>query len=474
MTKFVFATLVSIIVSAQMAGAITLEEYLAQVRQKNRIYTSVDLSVEASNARREAGDVSLSPRLTATYGIATDKTVPNTTAAERKSTEYSLGLSKQFSTGTAVTLTARSGHNQYAGLYAPLSSDPTRGTDFSTSGLGITIQQSLWKDFFGNGTRLRHQREEAVNSYENLLLDLNRRRILIEAESSFWDYAIALEDVKLKQENLDRSKKLDRWTSGRVNNGISDRSDLMNVKALMSLRELQFQTSSDQLKTEEVRFRQNLDLAAGDPTPIIQASLGETRTDIRQMMQQKNMIEIEAYLASLDAKSRKLTSDELRDSLRPDLALVGAYNTSAYDPTGNNATNDISKPDYARTYVGLNFTWMFDTSAKRAQINAYEKEALAAKYTSEKKAVEGRTAWTEFLRKYTATQETVKTLEKIANYQRQRVKAEQDKFSKGRTITTNVVTAETDSAEAEVTYLRAQSGLKKLEASTLLFTTIQE
>ena len=72
------------------------------------------------------------------------------------------------------------------------------------------------------------------------------------------------------------------------------------------------------------------------------------------------------------------------------------------------------------------------------------------------------------------TQENVKTLEKIANYQRERAKAEQDKFSKGRTITASVVTAETDSAEAEVRFLKAKSGLRKLEASTLLFTTVQE
>ena len=87
---------------------------------------------------------------------------------------------------------------------------------------------------------------------------------------------------------------------------------------------------------------------------------------------------------------------------------------------------------------------------------------------------EGKIAWVELLRKYQTTQETVKTLEKIANYQRERAKAEQDKFAKGRTITLNVVTAETDSAEAEVRYLKAKSGLRKLEATTLLFTSIQE
>ncbi len=463
MTRFVLLSLLF----TQVSQAITLDEYLALVRQKNRLYTSVDLSVEASNARREAGDLVLTPTLTASYTLTNDKTLPNAVADERKTSEYNLGISKRFSTGTSITLSAKTDHYENKGIL-------TGPSDSSTGGLGIAFSQSLWKDFFGTATRLRYQREEAVNTFETLSLDLKKRGVLIEAESSFWDYVIALDDMKLKQENFDRAKKLDRWTSGRVNNGISDRSDLMNVKALMSLRELQLQTTSDSLKTEEVRFRENLDLTPTDPTPTIQANLEETRPAVTELLAQKNMILIDSYLAALEAKSRKFTSDELRDSLRPDLALIGGYNTSAYDPVGNNAVNDISKTDRPRTYVGVSFTWLFDTKAKRAQIDAYSKDALASRYTADKKLIEGRIAWTEHLRKYKAAQETVKTLEKIAGYQKERVKAEQDKFSKGRTITTNVVTAETDSAEADVTYLRARSALRKLEASTFLFTTLQE
>lgn len=460
--------LVAVVVS-QVGHAMTLEEYLAQVKKKNRIYTSTALSVEASNDRRDAGDLELAPVISASYINAKDKTVPSAVADERKTSEYTLGVSKKFSTGTSLSLSGKMTESDYQGLAAGITSDK-----LSTGGLGVSLSQSLWRNFFGTGTRLRQEREGYVNQAETLSIDLTRRQILIEAESSFWDYLVAQEDLKLKEENLERAKKLDRWTSGRVNNGISDRSDLMNVKALMSLRELELQTSKDNLTSEEVRLRQNLDLAAGESTPQLQANLTQPRPYVDELLKQKNVISIQAYLALLDAKTKKSSSQELTDSLRPDLALVGGYSTSAYDPTGFDARNNLTKTDHPRTFVGVNFTWTFDTSAKSAQISAYRKEALVAQYTAEKKEVEGRTAWAEHLRKFKVAQESVKTLEKIADYQKQRVRAEQDKFSKGRTITTNVVTAETDSAEADVNYLRAKSGLKKLEASTLLFTAIQE
>lgn len=459
---------VLLLVLSQAGYAMTLEEYLAQVKKKNRIYTSTELSIEASRDRQEAGDIELAPTISASYLSSIDKSLPSQTAAERKANEYTLGVTKKFSTGTLVSLSGKSTQNSYE--------NPNTGTnpESSTSSLGVSLSQSLWKNFFGTATRIRHEREQAVSLAETLSLDLQRRSVLIEAEASFWDYVVAQEDLKLKEENFERAKKLDRWTSGRVNNGISDRSDLMNVKALMSLRELELQNARDQLKTEETRLRQNLDLAEGEATPQMQANLSQPRPYVDELLKQKNVISIEAYLSVLQAKSKKLVAEEVTDSYKPDLSLVGGYTTTAYDASGHDALNDVTKSDYPRTYVGVNFTWLFDTSAKKAQVSSYRKDALVAQYTAEKKQAEGKTAWAEHLRKFKVAQESVKTLEKIADYQKQRVRAEQDKFSKGRTITTNVVTAETDSAEADVNYLKAKSGLKKLEASTLLFTAIQE
>jgi outer membrane protein TolC len=448
--------------------ALTLDEYLNIVKQKNRNFTALELSLQSSNDKRAAGDLALTPQLTAGYSMASDKSLPSSVADERKVNEYNLGVAKKFSSGTALSLSAKTDEFSFSGPVTPAI------TKYSTGSLGVSLQQSLWKDSFGAANRLRNDREFAINKAETMGLELKRRGVLIEAESSFWDYAVALEDLKLKQENLERARKIDKWTSNRVANGISDRSDLMNAKALASIRELELQTAQDELKSQEVRFRENLDLSEVEKTPEIKANLFETRPYVNELKQLKNVIKIESYISSLEAKSKRLVSEEINDGLKPDLSLIGSYNTSSYNSDYSQAVSDISKTDRPKSFIGLNFTWLFDTEAKRSQVSAASKDALAAQYTADKKRVEGLHAWKEHLRKYEVTQENVKTLEKIAKFQRERAKAEQDKFSKGRTITASVVTAETDSAEAEVRFLKAKSGLRKLEASTLLFTSVQE
>lgn len=457
--------LILILLVSQQLKAMTLDEYLTEVKRKNSLYSSYEASMHAADEKREAGDIVLEPQLTATYGKTVDKTVPSSLGEKRETTDLTLGLSKKFSTGTLFTVSAKT--DQY---YNPQATPPT--DDYSTGLLTLGLQQSLWKDFFGAGTRIRHRREESVSQLEKMLAEFNKRAFLVTAESNFWDYIVALEDLNLKKSNFDRAKKLDSWTSTRLSNGIGDRSDLMNIKALLSIRELELATASDELKTQEVKIRQNLDLKTSEATPELKANLVETRPYVSSLMQAKNMVKIDSYLSSLEADVKTHVSEEVNDSLKPDLALIGSYTTSSYGTDYEETKNNISKSDYPKTFIGVSLTWLIDTGAKSSQRASASKEALAARLVAEKNLQVGRDAWKEHLRKYEVAKENVKILEKISTYQKNRAKSEQDKFSKGRAITINVVTAETDSAEAEVSYLKAKSGLRKLEAATQLFAPI--
>lgn len=452
---------------AQKNG-LTLDQYLIQVKKNNRLLSAIDESLEASKNKKDAGDLSLAPVLTASYSLATDKSLPSSLADKREIKSLNLGLAQKFSTGTLVSLSAKTDEFE--------NEKPANQAfaKYSTGGLGVTVQQSLWKDFLGEATGYRRERESSVNKVETMASELKKRAILIEAESAFWDYAVALEDLKIKKANLERARKIDSWTLNRVNNGINDRSDLMNVKALASVRELELQTAEDEVKSQTLRLRQNLDLAETDKTPDIEANMTEARPYITDLMNKKNIIKIESYLSYLESQVKKSVALEVQDALKPELNLVGSYKTSTFDSEYNETLQHLTKTDRPTTFVGVNFTWLFDTAAKKAQLQSAQKESLAASLTADKKMIEGKQAWMEQVRKYEVTKENVKILEKIAQYQRERAKAEQDKFSKGRTVTANVVTAETDAAEAEVRFLKAKAGLRKLEVSSLQYTNIPE
>lgn len=462
------ATILLMLTTAFNANALSLDEYLKIVIQKNKLVSSYDLSIEASKDKQIAGDIPLSPTLTAGYSVTTDKSEPITVADKRTTTASNLGLSKKFSSGTTLGVTADTTKYEYE-LPVTLGNN-----GYSRGGLGVSLQQSLWKDFFGHGTRLRQDREEATNKLETLGFELRKRATLIEMESDYWDYIVAQEDLKLKQANLDRAKKLENWNSNRVYNGISDQSDLLQVKALSASREVQLATAKDELTFRESKVRENMGLSESEALPAFTSDLMESRPYVGELSKQKDVVKIDTYITSLEASVKQKVSEEAVDGLRPDLSLVGKYNTSSYNVDHQTMMNNIGKTERPITFVGVTFSWMFGSDAKSSQLAAARKEALAAQYRAEQAKLSGTNAWADYLRKYELTKQNVITLEKIAQLQRDRAKQEQIKFSKGRTITLNVVTAETDSAEADVTYLRAKSGLRKLEATTQLYMSTAE
>ena len=450
------------------AFAMSLEEYMDTVAKKNRLITSYQTSVEASQEKRVAGDLLLSPTLTAGYSVLSDKSEPSSVADKRNTTITNLGLSKKFSTGTLLSLTALTTKLDYELPVTP------GNTGYSTGGLSLVVQQSLWKDFFGVAIRMRRERESLTNQLEMLGYELQKRITLIQAETDFWDYMVAQEDLKLKQANFDRAKKLDQWTSKRVSNGISDQTDLLQVRALANLRELELATATQVVKTREAKLKENIDFAANEQLPEVKADMAQSRPYVINLSKSKNVVKIDTYLTSLEAAVKQNVSEEVVDSLKPDLSFLGKYNTSSYNVDHSTMQNNITKTDQPVTFVGLSLSWLFGSDAKSAQLSAAKKDALASRLKADQARITGENAWLELLRQYELTKKNAGTLEKIAQLQRDRARAEQAKFTKGRTITSNVVNAETDAAQAEVNYLSAKSGLRKLEASSQLFMSVAE
>lgn len=450
------------------AMAMSIDDYMKEVTKKNKTIISYDLSIEASREKQIAGDLLLAPILTAGYSLQSDKSLPNAVADKRETTTANLGLSKKFSTGTTLGVTAETYKYEYDQPTTP------GNNGFSNGRLGLSLQQSLWKDAFGTATRLRQTRDASTAKLEVYGNELKKRVAIIQAESDFWDYLVAQEDVKLKKANLERAKKLENWTSNRVYNGISEQAELLQIKALASSRELELNTAVDELTAKGIKIRENLDMAQSETIPTFTSDLTDARPYVAELTKQKNVIKIENYLTQIEAEVKQTVAEEANDALKPDLSLIGRYSTSSYDLDHQTMQNNLTKTDRPVTYVGLSLSWMFGADAVSAQRSSTKKEAIAAKSRAEQAKLVGENAWTDHLRRYELTKQNVITLEKIMKLQTERSRQEQIRFSKGRTITLNVVTAETDSAEAEVTYLRAKSGLRKLEAATLQFISISE
>ncbi|WP_374028728.1 TolC family protein [Bdellovibrio bacteriovorus] len=452
--------------------AMNLQDYLKAVETRNKSLQAFDASTAAAESRKEAGDIELVPMLSADAQWISDKAPLSQFAligaTESKSAQYSLGLAKKFSSGTSVALSAMAAEFDNVGA-------PGVYQKFGVGSLGVELSQSLWRDFFGNATRLRRQREDAATSAETGSFDLQKKAVLVGAEAAYWDYVYASENLKVGKASLERAKRIESWTRRRVNDGISDRADLLQAQALVSTRQLLLISTEDELAAAKRKVRDYLELADSEEFPEITGDINQSRALSSMITGKKGkVVAIEAYLASLQAKARSLAAREVEDAYRPDLILGGSYKTNSLEGDMNTAVGQWTDMDRPTAKVGLSFRYLFDTDVKSSAQEAARAEALAARLQSERKMLESDSAWTELNRRYIELNKRIEAAAETSRLQTAAAKAQTDLFNKGRSITMNVINAEEDAGVAELNLIRLKSEQRKMEAQGRLFVAIEE
>ncbi len=447
-----------------------LEQFLAHVQNRNKLFQMNQSSREAAQDKKIAGDLSLIPVLSLSGSYLSDKRQPNMMGStESTVTRYNLGLAKKFSSGTQVKLTGDVA--EYANKDISNPAFNTLYGQYAGGSLGLSLSQSLWKDAFGRGTSLRQQRETQIAELEISAVNLQEKQLLIDAESAFWDYIYLQEERQIRESSLQRAKRIENWVARRYRDGIGDRADLMNAKALVASRQMQLLITQDEYLAVQKKIYDWIEASSDEPAPTLVANLDQRRSLKSFISGEGAVVRLDSYMSSLEAKVKDLGSLEAEDSLRSDLVLSANYNTNTYVNQGKlaDASRNISRTDTPTTGVSLTWTYLLDTSVKKAALSQVRKEAAAARLKSERRLLESQSSWAEIQRRYDELGKKVEAAKQIAEFQMERAKAEQDKLSKGRSITSQVITSEQDAAEAALNLSKLKVEHRKLEAQGRMF-----
>jgi outer membrane protein TolC len=461
---------------AESARAMSLQEYLKLVSQKHGGLKSIEASKEAAENRKVTQELDLSPVLTLSGGYLDDKkvqaTAPSYIVNHSEVRTYSLGLAKKFVTGTYVQVT---------GTAQQINSDYIYNTAGGASqvgvgSLGINLSQSLWKDGFGTMTRIRLERQRLTAEAEKQSYDLQARQLLLDAEAAYWDLVYQSHEAELRNTSLERSKRISAWIRKRFDNGIGDRADVLNAEGLMATRELQLVSAQDELRAAQKRVADILELGSGEPLPELRGDLSSQR-ELNSYIggeAKGRVVRLDAYLSVIESKAKALVADEVIGSMSPDLSLQGSYqtNATAADESAMAAFNKANKADHPTAYIGLQLTWLLDGEVKAANRNAAKMDALAASLKQERKLLESDSSWVEIQRRYNELSKKIELATRINRVQTEKAAAERDKLTKGRSITSQVITAEQDAAEAELSLARLKAEQRKMEAQGRLFVKV--
>ena len=431
-----------------------LDRILNQAATNSSTLKALEASLESLENEIKARDIELSSRLGAEVATYKDeREVVGSAPREGQSSVFGLSLVKPFSTGTELSVAVD--HN----LLGKDSTLPER----NTAQWQVELSQSLWKNSFGESTRLRKKAESFELTSRKASLEFERQNFLISVEGAYWDLVLAEKVLAIRKDNVKRSQNLESWISRRVKQFAAERTDLLQVQALLAQRKLDLAIVENDLISKQKRLEQLVPGAEYQSTDLESLNYKVSPTDKK--------IRLDALAVEQKAQQNQFESQRIDDGLKPELSVFASYTSNGIDEKFDPSWDQAIGENHAEQRVGLRLSVLLDGDSKSQQRKAASLAAESAKYRSQASMRESETAWSELSRNLVQIQEQIKIAKTLFDIQSQKLKVEQQRFQQGRTTTLQMTTFEIDSAESELRLFQLLSQQQKLASQLRLFVS---
>lgn len=460
--RFILAfSLFSIFQSTLYSVPLTLDAYLNQVTTGHEGVKALSETKAATLERSHEGGLLTSPQLFANLQWASDSRITTNPAFQgtRTSNEsYSLGVMQQFNFG----LTSK--------LYYALSLTDIENAavtaipipKFYEARPVLEVNQSLLRNGFGRETRATERLAEAAALATHYGDSFKLKLALAEAEGTFWRLAIARQVVKIQKESLDRAQKLKDWNARRVKLELADRSDILQAEAGLQVRQLEYQTALDDLRSASLAFnnlRGKKDAEVSEELPV----MDKTVTDKVSIPDKKAAREDVKAAEQMTIVSSANAEVGYEKNL-PTLDVFGQVSLNGRDATRSTAVSDSFKTEHPVYAVGIKFQAPLNFGLTSDARTAYSKEMKASELTFRRKQFEADEQWNDLSKKISESKEKLRLAFLIEEAQNKKLERERERLKLGRSVTFQVLQFEQDYSLSQMMRLKTQGEILGLSA----------
>jgi outer membrane protein TolC len=461
-----------LIIAPISVSALTLEDYLEEVREKNGAVRGLKISTEAKTLRRFEGSLFFRPSFFLNSEYYDDQRPTNAPTFQGTQTlRHTLrgGLSQSFRTGTKATFSYNYFKTQINGVNPALI--PNR--KFFDVSPQIEITQSLWRNFLGSEFEASEKAQIALVDAQKWNDQYLAKQILLNAENAFWRLYVAQTSLIVLEDSLERAKKIRDWNANRVRNNLTDESDLVQSEANLQSREINLQDIKTEIDTalrDFNSFRQvegeevNLEGTKGkDSSYILDAAL-PPKIKIRE--------DVRAFLAN---KELALANAELgRQRNRPNLDLYASYSINGRDANSYRDAHDMAMTNTRPFSIyGIRFTMPLDISALNDYKKAYAQEVTASDLQFKRKQYEVDREYEILRERFENFKKRLKLTQRMVQIQEKKLTVEKRRYGQGRTTTFQVLQFEQDFAETQLLKLRYERELITVYNQLKLFSGVE-
>ena len=341
-------------------------------------------------------------------------------------------------------------------------------SDYSDGVAKLELSQSLWRNYWGRENRAQETLLNSQAKASGHLEDFKIKTILSNAEAVYWSLSQARKVTKVQADNLARAQKLAQWNQRRINSGLAEKSDYLQAEANVKLREYELRNGLLDKATLERTFNS---LRGLEENTVNETLLSLDGKNLKQLsVPAKADLRDDTKAAFENQKLAKANADLSIERNKPTFEVYGSYALNGRDQDRADAITNSFKTDHSTSAVGVRFNAPLDFGTTSKNIDGYKKEQVAAEYTYQKKVFDENREWNDLVARFEDAKIKLDLVEKIANSQKIKITNENDRLSKGRTTTFQVLNFEQDYASAELLQIQSETNLLNIYSQLKIFS----
>jgi outer membrane protein TolC len=455
--------------SSIQANALTLNEYLDQVKNQSLSYKGTAQQSEGAELLAREADLFFTPQLFAEASIGSNGK-PNTPSMydRVRNQNYLLGISQQFNFGLQSRVYYSATRSEF--VNAGPAINPSQYWDATPV---LELSMPLWGGGFGRTAQANQEatrQTSLAEKWSNEGLSLNT---LVGAEATYWKVAAWQDVVRIQEQALKAAQDIYNYVSRKKKMNLGEQADVVQAQALLEARTLELQVAKNESQEAQRAFNKYLNKEASAPVEALEGVNYSSLEGITvPATRPGSRADVEATQAQLAVA--KASAALALERNRPTLNLTGQYALNGRDNDLNEAMSEAGQTEQDTAFIGMKFNMPLNFGATGDAKSGALKKERAAEMNRDYALYAQEQDWTNLTRNITDARDNLKLLSRIEAAQKTKLDVERSRLKQGRTTTFQVLLFEQDYTTAQVSKVKSAVNILAYQAQLKLYQTSSE
>lgn len=387
--------------------------------------------------------------LTGEYKYTEDRLARSSAiAGKRETTVYQdMNLEKKLPAGTILSMGLTHERGYTDSVFATLN-------PHHESTAEISVTQPLAKDFFGIKTR--NTIKVAALDSKNVGYTSSEKieQTIALAQKAYWRLVLAYHEVGVRDQILSSAQKLSGVTKRNFELGTVEKAEFFAVEANLKERQKDLVLAKNRLSACINDLKLKLNLAKEvNIIPKDEPTFTEQEFDFNRSLSAALANRKDYKVAKNEVKSKKLTLVMKRNSLWPQIDLVGTMKKNGIDSKFTKSFREITSEDNPEYIIGVEFSFSLENREASAEFKQAQMKQMQALINLKKTECAVFVEVNDAVNYGEACKKAAEYQSEAMKLQESKYRAEQDSFNKGRSDIDRLIRYQQDYLNSQISYL---------------------